>query len=204
MPVRMAPAVVTWFEPPGDAGNPHVGAVPATAAVPSSPAAPSSPTVPGGGHLVRAPRRWWRSPGSSPPGGGDDHRVEPPGDAGGHGPAPARSRARRRPRAAVTRFEPPGDAGGHGLAPARSRARRRCRSARPGPAVTGFEPLRVVAAVRSSPAVPGGCHQVRTPGRWRRSARRRDPARGHGPELAAVSVRALRRCRRSARRPPRA
>ena len=50
MPVRMAPAVVTRFDPR------------------AGPAVLNSPTVPGGG----------------------GHRVEPPGDAGGRGPAPAR------------------------------------------------------------------------------------------------------------------
>ena len=98
-----AVAAVTGFEPPGGAGGPHVGAVPAAAVVPSSPT--------------------------------------------------------------VTCFEAPGDADGPhaGAVPA-------------------------AAMVPSSPPAPGGDYRVR-PRRCRRSARRRDPARGQDPELAAGSGR---------------
>ena len=57
MPVRMAPAVVTWFEPLGDASGPHVGAVPAAAMVPSSPPAPVAITVFDPGRCRRSARR---------------------------------------------------------------------------------------------------------------------------------------------------
>ena len=194
MPVRTVPAVVTWFEP-GDAGDPHVGAIPPAAKVPSSPPAP------GGGHRVRAP------------GDAGDPHVGRPGREARHRCRSARSRPwspGSSPRAMPTVRTP-----ARSRPRPRSRARRRLRAAS-----TGFEP-RAMPAIRTSaaPAVrldidtgphgPGRGHQVEPqgdaggphvgaipgvvtwfdPGRCRRSARRRDPARGQGPELAAGSGR---------------
>ena len=123
---------------PGDAGDPHVGAVPAAAMVPSSPPAP------GGGHRVR-PRampaiRTSAAPAvrlaidAGPHGPGRGHRVRPRA-------TPAiRTSARPRPRP-------------------RSRARRRCRSVRPRAVATRFDPGRSRRFARRRD--PGRGHRVR-------------------------------------------
>ena len=236
MPVHMTPAVitksspwamptvrmsaVTWFEPPGDAGGPHVGALPgvltgsspwATLAVRTSARSRPRPRS-RARRRCRSVRPRARSPGSTP-GGGDGPHVGRPGRCRWSG-------CRRGPElAGGPEFA---DSPGR-RSPCRAPGRRRRSARRRGPGrAHQVEPLRAVAAVRNSPAVPAVATRFEPPGRWRRSPGRapgrcrwsgcrRGPGRAHrveplggggGPELASGpgrghQVRAPGRCRRS-------
>ena len=178
------------IEPPGDAGGPELASGPGRLSPGSNPRAVAAIRT----SARSRPRPWSRTRrckreraqaepavrlaiDASPHGPGRGHQVEPPGRCGGGGPelasGPGRGHQVRAPRAM-----PAVRTSARGQPRPWSRTRRRLRAA-----VTGFEPLRAVAAVRTSAApavrlaIDGGPHSPgrRSPGRapgrcrWSRS-----------------------------------